>query len=260
MLKIEFGVAKVNKYASRESGDTVELVERPGGVGGFSAVLADGQGSGRAAKTLSNLVTSKAISLLKDGVRDGAVARATSDYLLAFRYGQVSATLNIISVDFVTRTLVITRNNPVPGYLFHRAVTPFVPDNETEVDAIAKFEVEVLDESSVSVGLYPRTRPVVREWPLEGQLVAVCFSDGIFNAGERYGERLDVALTLHKLLEADPDLAAQKLADTLLATAQSLDKQRPADDMSVLVVTAGPGETNSDLPVPRRLSLSATLP
>ena len=259
MLKIEFGVAKVNKYASQESGDTVEFVERPGGVGGFSAVLADGQGSGRAAKTLSNLVTSKAISLLKDGVRDGAVARATSDYLLAFRYGQVSATLNIISVDFVTRTLVITRNNPVPGYLFHRAITSST-DNEAKTSESPKFEIEILAELSVPVGLYPRTRPVVREWPLEGQLVAVCFSDGIFNAGERYGERLDVLAILHKLLEADPVLVAQKLADTLLAVAQSLDKQRPTDDMSVLVVTVGPGETNDDLPVPRRLSMSATLP
>src|SRR3712207_7046255 len=36
----------------------------------------------RAAKSLSLLITSKAVALLKEGVRDGAVARGVHDYLL----------------------------------------------------------------------------------------------------------------------------------------------------------------------------------
>ncbi len=118
MLDIQFAAAKVNKYASRESGDTIEIVERSAAPGGFTIVLVDGQGSGRNAKTLSHFVTGKAIALLKDGVRDGAVARAVSDQLYAYRHGQVSATLNLITVDFVTRTLVITRNNPEPVFKY----------------------------------------------------------------------------------------------------------------------------------------------
>ena len=43
--EIDLAVAKINKYASAESGDTVELVERP--HGGISIVVADGQRSGR---------------------------------------------------------------------------------------------------------------------------------------------------------------------------------------------------------------------
>lgn len=39
---------KVNKYATRESGDTVENIERPGG--GMTLVKADGQSSGRGVK------------------------------------------------------------------------------------------------------------------------------------------------------------------------------------------------------------------
>ena len=54
-FEIQIAVAKTNKYASSESGDTVELVERP--TGGFSVVLVDGQGSGQPAKTLSLLVS-----------------------------------------------------------------------------------------------------------------------------------------------------------------------------------------------------------
>jgi hypothetical protein len=112
-MELTVGVAKVSKWAVRESGDTLEVIERP--HGGLSLVLADGQGSGQAAKDLSNLVAKKAIGLLADGVRDGAVARAVHDFLFHYRHGQVSATLNIVSADLVSRTLVVSRNNPCPA-------------------------------------------------------------------------------------------------------------------------------------------------
>ncbi|MBU1878217.1 MAG: serine/threonine-protein phosphatase, partial [Chloroflexi bacterium] len=69
-MEIQIAAAKTPKYAVRESGDTLEMIERPGG--GISLVLADGQGSGAGAKALSHLVARKAVSLLADGVRDGA--------------------------------------------------------------------------------------------------------------------------------------------------------------------------------------------
>ena len=69
-MEIQIAVAKVNKYAVSESGDTLEVVERPGG--GISVVLADGQSSGRGAKAVSMMVVRRVISLLAEGVRDGA--------------------------------------------------------------------------------------------------------------------------------------------------------------------------------------------
>ena len=109
-MEIQIGVAKINKYASAESGDTLEVIERP--HGGLSVVLADGQRSGKSAKRISTMVVRKVISLLAEGVRDGAAARAASDYLFTHKSGQVQSTLNIISIDLDSRTLVITRNNP----------------------------------------------------------------------------------------------------------------------------------------------------
>jgi len=53
-MEFQIAVAKVNKYATSESGDTPEVVERPNG--GPSVVLADGQTSGRRAKAVSQLV------------------------------------------------------------------------------------------------------------------------------------------------------------------------------------------------------------
>src|SRR5512136_3387104 len=108
-MEIQIAVAKTNKYAVTESGDTLEVVERPNG--GLSVVLADGQTSGRGAKAISMMVVRKVIGLLAEGVRDGAAARAASDALFTERQGKVTSTLNIASIDLVTNTVVLTRNN-----------------------------------------------------------------------------------------------------------------------------------------------------
>src|SRR5438552_2524137 len=167
MLDVQIAVVKTNKYASRESGDTVEVVERP--HGGFSVVLADGQGSGRSAKSLSNLVTTKAVSLIKDGVRDGAVARSVHDYLFAYRGGKVSATLVILTVDLASRTLVMSRNSHCPILLSR-------PDSEG---------LTLIDAPTNPIGIYSMTKPVITELPLEAYTYAVTYSDGLMEAGKR---------------------------------------------------------------------------
>lgn len=260
MLKIQYGIAKLNKYASRESGDTVELVERPTGPGGFTAVLVDGQGSGRSAKSLSNFVVSQCVTLLKQGVRDGTVARAASDLLFNHKNGQVSATLNLLTVDFSTQTLVITRNNPEPAYIYHPG-EPEIEGGETETDPpTTALKISpgllTLDEPSRPLGLYQRTRPVIREFELIPGLVAVAFSDGLSNAGQRYDEKIDLFSFLKRRF-ASPVYEAQTLADELLELAVLADRKRPQDDMSVVVLTVQAQVTADSEVLPRRMSLEA---
>lgn len=214
-MDIEIAVAKIRKYATTDSGDTVEVVERP--HGGLSVVLADGQSSGRGAKNISTLVVRRVISLLAEGVRDGAAARAASDGLFTERNGKVSATLNILSVDMRTRTLVISRNNPAPAMLAFQD------------------QVKALDEPSKPIGLYRDTRPLINEVPLQPGLTAVIFTDGLIHAGERQGEHMDIPAGLASLLDSG-DPAPQAIADSLLACALKLDQNRPVDDISVVVL------------------------
>jgi len=214
-VEVRIAVSKVRKYATSESGDTVEIVERPNG--GLSVVLADGQSSGRGAKAISNLVVRKVISLLAEGVRDGAAARAASDYLYTERGGKVSATLNILSVDKQTNTLVITRNNPAPVLLVRNEM------------------LQVLDDQCTPVGLYRDTRPVISEVELEPGLIAVMYTDGLVHAGSRSGENMDVIACLEAILEEE-EPSPQMIADDLLETAVRLDQGRPSDDISVVVL------------------------
>jgi serine phosphatase RsbU (regulator of sigma subunit) len=213
-VEIQIGVAKINKYASAESGDTLEIVERPGG--GLSVVLADGQRSGKSAKMISNMVVRKVIALLAEGVRDGAAARAASDYLYTHRSGQVQSTLNILSIDLESKTLVITRNNPLP-VLVRGLAGP-----------------ASLSQASQPVGLRRDTRPVLTQLELGAGLIVVIYTDGLPFAGERKGKPMDIAAELEKL--AASGASPQQIADGLMARALELEQDRPGDDISILVL------------------------
>ena len=214
-MEFQIAVAKVNKYATSESGDTLEVVERPNG--GLSVVLADGQTSGRGAKAVSQMVVRKVIGLLAEGVRDGAAARAASDALFTDKQGKVISTLNIASLDLHSRTIVLTRNNPSPLYICR---------GET---------IDRIDAESIPLGTSRDVRPLITELLIEAGLTIVLYTDGLTHAGERRGNPMEVGEAIRSVLE-DQDPSPQSLADSLLAHAVRLDDDRPADDISVLVL------------------------
>ena len=214
-MEVQIAVAKVNKYAVSESGDTLEVVERPNG--GLSVVLADGQSSGRGAKAVSQMVVRKVIGLLAEGVRDGATARAASDALFTDKQGKVISTLNIASLDLSSGTIVLTRNNPSPMFICRGE------------------QIDTLAEESIPLGTSRNVRPLITEIGIEPGLIIVIYTDGLTHAGKRRGMPMDIGATIRSVLE-DQEPSPQMLADTLLAHAVSLDENRPADDISVLVL------------------------
>jgi serine phosphatase RsbU (regulator of sigma subunit) len=220
---VRFAAAKVSKYATSASGDTLEMVERP--HGGISFVLADGQRSGRSAKAISNIVVRKAIQLLAEGIRDGAAARAANDYLFTNRKGKVSATLNILSVDTHTKTFVISRNNEAP-VIIH---TP--EDGLYQLDAPAR-----------SVGVRRYTKPNITEMPIQAGIVIVVFTDGLRHAGSLSGSDCYEPYTAVKRMLAEGNRNPRYIADTLLREAVAKDNGRPRDDISVLVASVLPSQ------------------
>jgi serine phosphatase RsbU (regulator of sigma subunit) len=164
------------------------------------------------------MVVRKVISLLAEGVRDGAAARAASDALFTEKNGKVSSTLNIASLDLHSRTIVLTQNNPVPVFI-------------SRGEQVSRLE----NNNSQPIGIYRNTRPLITEIPVEAGLTVVFFTDGLVHAGERYGTPMDVELSLRALLE-DQDPSAQSIVDALLAEAIRLDDNRPVDDCSVVAL------------------------
>jgi serine phosphatase RsbU (regulator of sigma subunit) len=171
------------------------------------------------------MVVRKVIGLLAEGVRDGAAARAASDALFTDKQGKVISTLNIASLDLSSGTIVLTRNNPSPI---------FVCRGE---------QIDSIEEESIPLGTSRNVRPLITEIGIEPGLIIVIYTDGLTHAGKRRGMPMDVGATIRSILE-DQDPGPQALADALLAAAVSLDENRPADDISVLVlkVTARVGD------------------
>jgi serine phosphatase RsbU (regulator of sigma subunit) len=184
-------------------------------------VLADGQSSGRGAKAISLMVVRTVIGLLAEGVRDGAAARAASDALFTDKHGKVISTLNIASLDLSSGTIVLTRNNPAPMFVCRGEL------------------IDILEEESIPLGTSRNVRPLITEIAIEPGLIVVIYTDGLIHAGKRRGMPMDVGATIRSLVE-DQDPSPQVLADTLLAEAVSLDENRPADDISVLVLKVTP--------------------
>ena len=222
-MEVQFAVAKVGKYATSESGDTLEMIERP--HGGLSFILADGQRSGKSAKAISNVVARKAMQLLSEGVRDGAAARAAHDYLYTYRGGKVSATLNILSIDADSKTFVVSRNNDAP-VIVHTAEAGLFQ----------------LDEPSERVGFHRNTKPVITEIPIMIGTIIVVFTDGLRHAGSLSGNHCYEPLAAMQQMVADGVADADKIANTLLQEAYELDNGRPRDDISVLVISVCEGD------------------
>ena len=228
-LELWVAAAKVGRYAMRESGDTLEMIERP--RGGVSFVLVDGQTSGRGAKTISNVVARKVVSLLGEGVRDGAAARAAHDYLFTQYQGKVRADLTILSVDMTTQTIVLSRNTHCPTIVCQEEAW------------------SLIEGAAEPVGLTTFTKPTIVEFPFHAGTYVIISTDGLWSAGAPKIE-WDVLSFLRDAVERDAEPEA--VAELLLRKATELDSGRPADDISVLVLGVLPRADGGDV---RRLAV-----
>lgn len=218
---VDIAVAKTHKYASRDSGDTAEVVERP--AGGLTLLVVDGQGSGRSARMISQMLVARAVGLIKDGVRDGVVARVANDVLLGYRHGQVSATLGMVSIDLPAGEVVVTHQGGTVGVVRRSA------------------GISLLQSESPPLGRYRLSRPEIWTWPIEPGLLAVITSDGISMSGQRFGRpAFDFCAHLASFAE---DHTARQVADGFLAEALLREDGKPADDCTIGVVRIGPAAT-----------------
>ena len=166
-MEVKIGIARTAKYAVGYCGDSCDIAERP--HGGISAIIADGQGNGLAAHHTSSWVVNKSVSLITDGARDGAVARAVHDYLYAMKDKKVSCTLTILSADLETETVVISRNSNCP--------------------VIVKTDdyVSVYDDTVNPIGVHRHMKPLMYEVPFTPGMIVVSYTDGIQAAGRKKG-------------------------------------------------------------------------
>lgn len=235
-MEIQIAVAKATKFGSLESGDSVEIIERPNG--GLSVVMCDGQTSGREAKMISGMVVRKVIGLIADGIRDGAAARAASDLLYTERNGQFPVFLNILSADLQSGTIVLSRNNPTPIFV--------AQDNH----------IECLAGETQPIGTARNIRPLISEITLTPGTTVIMYTDGIANAGlKSSGLGLDICTALEAVMDEE-NPSADRIADSILGQAIRVDSGEPNDDMTIVVLRILPAGKDQI----RRLSVRLPVP
>jgi serine phosphatase RsbU (regulator of sigma subunit) len=217
-MECHIAVAKIDKYQSSQSGDTVEVIERPNG--GISVVLADGKINGISNKGISTMVSHRVIGNISEGVRDSAAIRATSSRIFAEHGEIVQSNLNVLSADLLSNTILISRNSPVPVFI------------------ISEDQVDCLSAESEPIGTHAEVSPTIVELPIHAGLTVIAFSDGVFNAGQ-ISQKVDLCTTIEALIE-EQEPTAQEIADFILNQSVRLDDGRPKDDMSVVVMTISP--------------------
>jgi serine phosphatase RsbU (regulator of sigma subunit) len=184
------------------------------------------------------LLTAKAVALLKEGVRDGAVARAVHDTLLAYRGGKVSASLDILSADLKHGNLVLTRNGTSPVIVKSPGGVTAMPAEEGPI------------------GIYPFTRPSVVQFPLTPDFQIWLMTDGVVTAGRKWGlAAIDFVRVAEEISARPVDIRSQ--AESLLECAVAADRGRPADDMCVVSLKTESSDVEESM---RTLHMTFPLP
>lgn len=215
-MEIKIGIARTAKYAMDYCGDSCDIAERP--HGGISAVIADGQGNGLAAHHTSSWVVNKAVSLIADGTRDGAVARAVHDYLYAMKDRKVSCTLTVLSAEVETETVIISRNANCPVILW-------TEEYET-----------VYDEAVGPIGVNRHMKPLMYQVPFSPGMMVVSYTDGVQAAGKKRGGPTVDFEKIMKIIRAHRAEEASSVAQCILEYALDLDHGQAGDDMTVVVM------------------------
>lgn len=214
-MEIKIAIAKIDKYGTSNSGDTVEMTERPNG--GISIVMADGKIDHRDSKAISNMVTHRVIEQISQGIRDGASIRSAANSIFTEHHGRILANLNVLSVDLQTNTIIISRNNPIPVFL------------------ITEEKADCLSTESNPIGTVAEVSPTIVEIPIKPDMAVVIFSDGLYYAGQDDQSTMDICPTVETLFE-EQEPTAKEIADFLLNRGIRLDNGQPQDDMSIIVL------------------------
>jgi len=216
-MELTIGVAKLGRFGKEESAETVDVIERPSG-GGFTIIMSDGLVNRVESKAVSFFVVNKISSLITEGVRDSTAIRATSDQLFTNYGGTSQSLLNLISVDLVTDTIVISRNNPHLVYYYIRG------------------DFHEWRNDSSPIGTAKHIQPSITEIPIENGAIIIVASDGVFKAGHLYGQEINLQMLVNAMVEDDNITDVQQIADFIINQALLLDQGQAQNDMSVMIL------------------------
>lgn len=220
-MEIRFAIAKVDRFASPEQGDQVEMIERPNG--GVSIILAEGKLDSNRSRFVARKAVHRLLSLIFEGIHDGAASRAVLSGLKAEYHGLAELSLNLLSCDLESDTIILTKNNTIPIIITRNG------------------HGEVLSCENYQGEMNPLT-PSIYQFQIESDLTIIMFSDGVASAGDESNHKVDWCTLLESLSEEQRP-SVQELADFVLNQAIGKDYGEPHDDMTVVAIQVSPANS-----------------
>lgn len=233
---IELGVAKQGRISSPENDETTEIIERPSG--GESIIYCNGKRDGQPCKTISSIIVNRVLEKIAESFRDSTALRAVSDQIFREHSGHICGDLCMISTDFESGTIVISRCTNTPVYFYQRGLFDSWHTNAEQIGAIK--------------GL----RPSITEIPIEVGTTIIMLSEGALNAGKNTLEADEVEDLILSTIEESSEFSADRMADFFLNRAITLDSYKPQEDMTVIVVKV----CNDSSSCSRRIFLTCPVP
>ncbi len=215
-MVIEFGIAKTGCFENTESTETTEIIERPSG--GQSVVYCSGKRNGSKSKIISSVITNKVLEKIAESFRDSSSVKSVSDQINREYAGEVSGDFCMLSADFESETIVVSRLTANPVFFYQRGA------------------VNVWDTKTHLLGSGKGIHPSITEIPIESGSVVVMLSKGILNAGCSAGEKADITELILSTIEDNEELSADRIADFFLKCAEAMDENKPKDDMTAIVI------------------------
>lgn len=217
-MEIQVSVAKVVRFQSSEGGEQVETMERPNG--GLTVVLAEGKLNGQPSETIAKKAVQRLLALIQEGIHDGAATRAVLSKIKTEHHDTAGVKFSILSVDLVTGTIILTKNDSVPVVLIRNG------------------EGELISDYAEQVGYDPE-KPSVYQFDIEKNFTIILFSDGIANSGKDFGHTVRLSTLVESLFEESTP-SVYEIADFVLNQAISRDFGKPHDDMTVIAFQVNP--------------------
>ncbi len=215
-MVIEIGAAKTSHYDSIDSEETTEIIERPSG--GQTLVYCSGQHGGTKSKTISSLIVKRILEKITENFRDSTAIKNISDLIYRAYSGETWGDLCMLSADFESETIVVSRCTSFPVYYYRRG------------------SLNAWNTPAEPIGSIKGLHPSITEIPIEPGTVIVMLSEGILSAGRTTGEDGAIVDLILNIAEESSEFTADKMADFFLQQAIRSDLNKPHEDMTAIVM------------------------
>lgn len=209
-FQISTGISKVNKNTNKVSGDTYSFMELEGGK--YMAALSDGMGFGYRAASESSTTISLLERFLEAGFDKKLIVQTLNSILALRSAEEMFSTVDISFIDMFTGDAEFIK--------IGASATFIKSDNN----------VNVIESSSLPIGILDDVEADIHERKLKDGDFVILTTDGVLDCFE--GEK---EVSFSKFLKEVNLRNPQDLAEAIIKKCLELSKNKPKDDMTVIV-------------------------